>query len=141
MYLSGGSFVGRGRFKYRKMGWPLHWKKNFFINDSVGFSMCDCPIETVKYCTFGWIFDACLIKYCHKTGEIHFLWIQQLKLGVQKLGTLMQIWKSAKSFVFLWKYYVEDFTLKQLLLLKTCTCEICEKFVYKHSETIGYVKN
>ena len=26
-----------------------HRKKNFFINDSVGLSMCDCPIETVKY--------------------------------------------------------------------------------------------
>ena len=26
-----------------------HRKKNFFINDSVGLSMCDCPVETVKY--------------------------------------------------------------------------------------------
>ena len=24
-------------------------KKNFLINNSVGLSMCDCPIETVKY--------------------------------------------------------------------------------------------
>ena len=30
----------------------------------------------------------------------------------------------------------EDFTLKRLLLFKICTCEICEQFVYKHSETI-----
>ena len=32
--------------------------------------------------------------------------------------------------------YVEDFTLKHPLLF-----EICDKFVYKHSEKIEYVKN
>ena len=47
----------------------------------------------------------------------------------------MQIWKSAITLVFIWKY-VEDFTLKHLLLFKVCAREICEKFVYKHSETI-----
>ena len=51
----------------------------------------------------------------------------------------MQIWKSANVFVFVWKYYVEDFTLKKLF--EICAHEICEKFVYKHSETIEYVKN
>ena len=39
------------------------------------------------------------------------------------------------------KIYVEDFTLKLLLLSKICVRETCEKFVYKHSETIEYVKN
>ena len=40
-----------GRFKCVKMGWPSHRKrkKNFFINISVGLSMCECPIGTVKY--------------------------------------------------------------------------------------------
>ena len=52
----------------------------------------------------------------------------------------MQIWKSANIFVLIWKY-VEDFTLKQLLLSEICVHEICEKFVYKHSVTIEYVKN
>ena len=37
--------------------------------------------------------------------------------------TLMQIWKPANIFVFI------------------CAREICEKFVYKHLETIEYVKN
>ena len=37
--------------------------------------------------------------------------------------------------------YAEDFTLKHLLLFEKRAREICEKFVYKHSETIGYVKN
>ena len=32
-------------------------------------------------------------------------------------------------------------TLNCLLLFEICTREICEKFVYKHSETIEYVKN
>ena len=52
-------------------------------------------------------------------------------------GTLMQIWKSASIFVFIWKY-VEDFTLK---LFKICIREIGEKFINKHSETIEYVRN
>ena len=53
----------------------------------------------------------------------------------------MQICKSANIFVFMWKWYVEDFTLKQLLLFEICAHEICEKFVCKHSVTIEYVKN
>ena len=51
----------------------------------------------------------------------------------------MQIWKSAKIFVFIWEY-VEDFKLKDFSLSEICACEISEKFVYKHSETIEYVK-
>ena len=30
----------------------------------------------------------------------------------------MQIWKFANIFVFIWKYYVEDFTLKHLILFE-----------------------
>ena len=52
-------------------------------------------------------------------------------------ASLMQIWKSANIFVFIWKY-VEDFTPKHLLI---CALEICGKFVYKHSETVKYVEN
>ena len=36
---------------------------------------------------------------------------------------------------------IEDFTIKHLLLFKKCAREICEKLVYKHSETMEYVKN
>ena len=36
----------------------------------------------------------------------------------------MQIWKYAKIFVFIWKQYVEDFTLKRLLRFEVCTSEI-----------------
>ena len=56
-------------------------------------------------------------------------------------GILMQIWKSANIFVFIWKQYVEDVTIKHLLLLQTWAREISEKFVYKHSEAIEYVEN
>ena len=56
-------------------------------------------------------------------------------------GTLMHIWKSANTFVFIWKYYVKHFIFKQLLLIKICARKICEKSVYKHSEAIEYVKN
>ena len=55
-------------------------------------------------------------------------------------GTLMQIWKSAIIFVFIWKY-VDDFTLKHLLLFEICAREVYEKFVDKRSETIEYIKN
>ena len=53
-----------------------------------------------------------------------------------KVHYIIQIWKSANIFVFIWKY-VEDFILKHILLLHVRY----EKFVYKHSETIEYVKN
>ena len=50
----------------------------------------------------------------------------------------MQIWKSANIFVFIWKWDVEDSTLKYLVLFRIGAREISEKFVYKHSETIEY---
>ena len=53
----------------------------------------------------------------------------------------MQIWKSDNIFVFIWKQYVENFTLENLLVFKICTREICETLVYKHSETEEYAKN
>ena len=43
-------------------------------------------------------------------------------------------------FVLVWKY-VEDFKIEHLLPFEICAREICEKFVYKHSEAIKYVKN
>ena len=36
----------------------------------------------------------------------------------------------------MWKQYVEDFTLKHLLLFETRAREIYQTFVYKHSEAI-----
>ena len=53
----------------------------------------------------------------------------------------MQIGQSANIFVFVYKQYVEDFTLKHLLLFEKYASEICEKFVYSYSETMKYVKN
>ena len=37
--------------------------------------------------------------------------------------------------------YVEDFTLKHFLLFEIRAREVCEKFVYKHWETIECAKN
>ena len=34
----------------------------------------------------------------------------------------------------------KNLTLKYLLLFELCAREICEKFVYKHSEIMEYVK-
>ena len=56
-------------------------------------------------------------------------------------GTLMQIWKSGNIFVFTWKQYVEDFTLKHLLRFAICAHDLCGNFVYKHSETIWQDKH
>ena len=52
----------------------------------------------------------------------------------------MQILKSADIFAFIQKKYVEDFTLKHLLLFEICARGIFEKFVYKHSEKIELLK-
>ena len=35
---------------------------------------------------------------------------------------------------------MEDYTLKHLLLFEICAREICQKFAYRHSETIEYLK-
>ena len=53
----------------------------------------------------------------------------------------MQIWKSAHIFFFIWKNYVEGFTLKHLFLFEIYARKICQKFPYKHLETIEFVKN
>ena len=37
--------------------------------------------------------------------------------------------------------YAEDFSLKRFLLFEICAREIFERFVYKHSKTVEYVKN
>ena len=55
--------------------------------------------------------------------------------GILIKDTLIQIWKPGNIFVFIRKY-VEDFTLKHPLLFEIRVREICEKFVYKNSETI-----
>ena len=61
-----------------------HRKKSFFRNNSLGLSMYDGLIETVKYILVK--FDACLTGFCHKTAEIHFLCIQFINQQVvQKL--------------------------------------------------------
>ena len=52
----------------------------------------------------------------------------------------MQIGKSAYFFIFIWKKYVEDFAWKHRLLLGYAHLEIWEKFVYKHSDAIEYIK-
>ena len=61
--------------------------------------------------------------------------------GLYIKGTLMQIRKSANIFVFIRKEYVEDFTLKRLLLFKILAREIYNKFLYKHPKIIEDVKN
>ena len=47
MYLFGG--ISIGRFRWGKMGWPSKDEFIHIINNSLGLSLCDSPIETVKY--------------------------------------------------------------------------------------------
>ena len=66
--------------KYGEM--LLEWKSRGLWKSC----LWDSPYVTKLLNTFGWIFDSCLIWFCHKTAEIHFLCIQLTnKLGVQKL--------------------------------------------------------
>ena len=64
-----GIFVGR--FRYEK--WNDPGKKNFFINNSVGLSMCDGPIETVKYIwvNIGCILDCIFSQNCRNLPLLH----------------------------------------------------------------------
>ena len=55
-------------------------------------------------------------------------------------GTLMQIWKSPYMFLFISKYYPENFRILNPKILELFTSNVCETFVYKHTETIKYVK-
>ena len=52
----------------------------------------------------------------------------------------MQIWKSLCMFLFIKKYYPENFVSLILRILKSYTHKVCEMFVYKHTETKEYVK-
>ena len=44
-------------------------------------------------------------------------------------------------FVFIQKYYPENFTFLILEILELYTRKVCEMFVDKYTETIEYVKN
>ena len=53
----------------------------------------------------------------------------------------MQIWKLPYRFAFIWKQYPENFAFLILGILELYTRKVCEMFVYKHTETVEYVKN
>ena len=44
-------------------------------------------------------------------------------------------------FLFLQKYYPENFAFLILEIHELNTRKVCEMFIYKHTETIAYVKN
>ena len=44
-------------------------------------------------------------------------------------------------FVFIQKYYTENFAFLILGILELNARKVCEMFVYKHKETIEFVKN
>ena len=83
--------------------------------------------------------DCNILKCCFAIFNINYK-EDKIRLYNSLKGTLMQIWKSANIFVFIWKY-VEDFTLKHILYFEICARKACEKFVYRHSGTIEYAKN
>ena len=53
----------------------------------------------------------------------------------------MQIFKFPYMFVFVQKYYPENFPFLILKVFELFTGKVCEMFVYKYTETIEYVKN
>ena len=57
--------------------------------------------------------------------------------SLQLKGTLVQILKICQYL----RLHMEIICQKISQLFELCAREICEKFVYKHSETIEYVKN
>ena len=67
--------------------------------------------------------------------------VQKAKICLNFQGTLMQIWKFLYMFVLIQKYYPENFVFLILGFLELHTRKVLEMFVYKHTETIEYVKN
>ena len=55
-------------------------------------------------------------------------------------GTLMQIWNCPYVDVLLKKYYPENFSFLILRILELFTGKLCKMSVYKHTETIEYIK-
>ena len=53
----------------------------------------------------------------------------------------MQICKFPYMFMFIKKYYPENFAFLILGVLELYTRKVCEMFVYKRTEKIEYVKN
>ena len=66
---------------------------------------------------------------CHKAIRLHVFKI-----------TLMQIGKSLYMFVLIQKQHFENFVFLILRILKPFNRKVCEIFVYKHTETMEYVK-
>ena len=52
----------------------------------------------------------------------------------------MQIWKSPLMSIFIQKEYPENSALLILKILRLNTGKVYEMFVYKHTETIEYMK-
>ena len=63
------SIVKCGKMPLMCWGWGNLLKSSRIRFSRVLF-ICNGPIETVNTC--GWIFDAWLIGFCHKTAKIHF---------------------------------------------------------------------
>ena len=127
-----------------------------YLPEWVYTSLLPCNWIVTNFLTYSFIFCSGsgyvvvvllnLAAFCVRLPIITWLWqLVSTKLTVFVWcnacfkGTLMQIWKSSNIPAFIWKKYVEDFTFEHLLLFEICAREICEKFVYKHSETIEYI--
>ena len=123
---------------------PLFRKQLMYFNvDITGcyFHICfiliaNCDIKHISRSSHRLVW--CSLKLFEKSFINSF---KIAKFNLKFKETPMQIWKSANIFVFMWKKYFEDFTLKHLLLFEICALEVCEKYVHKHSERIEYVKN
>ena len=94
-----------------------HQKKNFFINNSVGLSMFDGPIETIKYilvnmwCMLDWIYTKLQkytsFAYSRSTSEewknlVAVVPDQLLASNADLSDDLLIRWKNIKIQVWLW---------------------------------------
>ena len=120
------------------------------LNMTVSKEICDCkPANLVKTSLgtyfFFYIFHEILKRSTFKTIKVWLCLLMQLNFFILQTsnaikGTLMQIWKSPCMFLFIYKYYPENFAFLTLRVLELYTRKVCVMFVYKHTETIEYVK-
>ena len=109
--------------------WLLCGNGKWYLLKCSLFNFCLSPFK--KLCS---VYCICL-KSITLYDCLSLLLFRRNFSGILIKDTLIQIWKPGNIFVFIRKY-VEDFTLKHPLLFEIRVREICEKLVYKNSETI-----
>ena len=124
-YISSGSKMTKHYQNIKTMNISNTFSKNYIIGRIVFFSyiLNYFPILPSSHLIDFHSVKNAMLRLMNFPSFFHFFAVLFLYIK----GTLIQIWKFINIFAFTWKQYVEDFTLKHLLLFERCAREIYEK--------------